>query len=69
MPFVTRCTVLLALACATALAACGTSDEDELRGIVRELRSALRARDGQRACGLLPTTPRPSSRATARARS
>ena len=53
MPFVTRFTVLLALVCAITVAACGTSDEDELRGIVRELRSALGARDGQRACGLL----------------
>ena len=53
MALLTRCTALLALTCAALLAGCGTSDEDQLRGVVKELRSALQQRDGVRACGLL----------------
>ena len=53
MRFLTRCTILVALTCAAALAGCGTSDEEELRTVVKELRSALREHNGERACGLL----------------
>jgi len=43
----------LALACTAALPACGTSDEDEVRAAAQELRRALQAEDGVRACRLL----------------
>lgn len=48
-----RSVVVLALACAAALAACGTSEEDEVRAVAQELRRALQADDGARACRLL----------------
>lgn len=48
-----RTALALVLACAAALAACGTSDEDEVRAVAQELRRALEADDGARACGLL----------------
>lgn len=53
MPAVARLCTILALVCAAALAGCGTSDEDQLRAVVKQLRAALDARDGARACGLL----------------
>ena len=43
----------LALACVVTLPACGTSDEDEVRAAAQELRRALQAEDGARACRLL----------------
>ena len=46
----------LALACgavAIGLAACGTSEEDEVRAVAQEFRRALHAEDGTRACRLL----------------
>jgi hypothetical protein len=46
----------LALASASALPACGTSDEDEVRAAAQELRRALQAEDGVRACRLLTAT-------------
>ena len=48
-----RCAVALTLACTVALPACGTSDEDQVRAVVRDLRDALAKRDGAAACGLL----------------
>ncbi|MDQ3722212.1 MAG: hypothetical protein M3376_03895 [Actinomycetota bacterium] len=54
----TRSTVVLALACAAVLPACGTSDEDEVRAVAQELRRALRADDGERACRLLTADAR-----------
>ncbi|HWI08945.1 MAG TPA: hypothetical protein VNT54_15695 [Solirubrobacteraceae bacterium] len=46
-------TAVLTLACATALGACGTSEEDEVRAVVQEFRRALDEDDGTRACRLL----------------
>ncbi len=43
----------LACACAAVPAACGTSEEDEVRAVVQEFRRALTAEDGTRACRLL----------------
>jgi hypothetical protein len=43
----------LVLACGAALSACGTSEEDEVRAVAQELRRALAAEDGVRACRLL----------------
>ena len=43
----------LALACAAGMAACGTSEEDEVRAVVQEFRRAVDERDGARACRLL----------------
>ena len=40
-------------ACAGVLPACGTSDEDKVRAVVKEFRRALAAEDGSRACRLL----------------
>ncbi len=50
-----RSTVVLALAlaCAAALGACGTSEEDEVRAVATEFRRALTVEDGARACRLL----------------
>ena len=48
-----RTAVVLALACAAALPACGTSDQDEVRAVAQEFRRALEAGDGARACRLL----------------
>jgi len=48
-----RSAVALALICAAALPACGTSDEDEVRSVMQEFRRALEAEDGERACRLL----------------
>jgi hypothetical protein len=43
----------LVLACTATLPACGTSDEEEVRAAIQELRRALQAEDGARACRLL----------------
>ena len=50
-----RSSLVLALACACAggLAACGTSDEEEVRAVAQEFRRALQADDGAAACRLL----------------
>jgi hypothetical protein len=40
-------------ACAALLPACGTSEEDKVRAVVKEFRRALAAEDGSRACRLL----------------
>ncbi|HEV2060104.1 MAG TPA: hypothetical protein VGR11_12170 [Solirubrobacteraceae bacterium] len=50
-----RTALALVLACAAALGGCGTSDEDEVRAVAQELRRALEAGDGARACRLLTT--------------
>ena len=50
--------IVLALACAAALPACGTSDEDEVRALAQEFRRALAAEDGARACRLLTASAR-----------
>ena len=53
---------MLALAfgggCAAGLAGCGSSDEDEARAVVGELRRAIDADDGERACRLLTQSAR-----------
>lgn len=41
------------LGCAMALAACGTSEEEEVRAVVQEFRRAVDEDDGARACRLL----------------
>lgn len=48
-----RIALVLALAGAAALPACGTSGEDEVRAVAQEFRRALEAEDGARACRLL----------------
>jgi hypothetical protein len=45
--------VVLALAGAAGSGACGTAEEDEVRAVAQELRRALAAEDGARACRLL----------------
>lgn len=50
--------VVLAGACGTGLAACGTSEEDEVRAVAQEFRRALTAEDGARACRLLTDNAR-----------
>ena len=45
--------VALACACGAGMAACGTSEEDEVRAVAQEFRRALAADDGARACRLL----------------
>ena len=44
---------VLTLACAAAIAACGTSEEDEVRAVLQEFRRAIDEDDGTRACRLL----------------
>lgn len=44
---------LLTLACTAAVAACGTSQEDEVRAVLQEFRRAIDEDDGTRACRLL----------------
>jgi hypothetical protein len=44
--------------CAAGLAGCGSSDEDEARAVVGELRRAIDADDGERACRLLTQSAR-----------
>lgn len=48
-----RAAIVLALACAAGLPACGTAQEDEVRAVAQEFRRALQAEDGERACRLL----------------
>jgi len=50
-----RRSLAIVLACAggACLAACGTSEEDEVRAVAQEFRRALAADDGARACRLL----------------
>ena len=48
-----RCAVVLTLACTAALPGCGSSDEDQVRAVAKELRDALAKRDGADACRLL----------------
>lgn len=50
--------VALACVCGAALAACGTSEEDEVRAVAQEFRRALAAEDGARACRLLTDNAR-----------
>jgi hypothetical protein len=50
--------VVLVLACAAGWGACGTAEEDEVRAVAQELRRALAAEDGARACRLLTANAR-----------
>ena len=49
---------VLAVACMTTLAACGASEEEEVRAVLQEFRRAVDEDDGARACRLLTARAR-----------
>ena len=53
MRSVLPCAIVVLVACAAALPGCGSSDEDQVRAVAKQLRDALAKRDGAGACRLL----------------